>query len=246
MGIFDIFKRDKQTSPVVENYLPSKINELSEQINFPDIPNWQISISFRKSSSNNFDIALFLAKKSSNYTETQSHGNTIYQAFFEPDSYSDFETLYKLIKDWKSTFILLNGELIDKKSMSKLNRCLGDKIRLKDPTFCFGASEFTSNPFGCHRLMLTPSQHPWWEYGNFNTRKEWIIDKQQIKEQIFNKAVFYEKCPYFNLERALSVVDKLPNKLTNRKDQKMFTFTDNGVYPEAFNYSKIDKYYINN
>ncbi|WP_416183501.1 MAG: hypothetical protein ACFWUN_03490 [Pseudolactococcus raffinolactis] len=63
MGIFDIFKRDKQTSPVVENHLPSKINELSEQINFPDIPNWQISISFRKSSSNNFDIALFLAKK---------------------------------------------------------------------------------------------------------------------------------------------------------------------------------------
>ena len=119
MGIFDIFKRDKQTSPVVENHLPSKINELSEQINFPDIPNWQISISFRKSTSNNFDIALFSAKESSNYTETQSHGNTIYQAFFEPDSYSDFETLYKLIKDWKSTFILLNGELIDKKSMSK-------------------------------------------------------------------------------------------------------------------------------
>src|SRR5699024_6576728 len=138
---------------------------------------WQISISFRKSTSKNFDSALFLAQQSNNYIETESEGQIIYQAFFDAESYSDFETLYKLIKDWKSTFIMLNGELIDKKSMSQLNRCLGDKVRFKEPSFCFGASTFTENPFGCHRLMITPSQKPWWDYGNYNPNTERIIDK---------------------------------------------------------------------
>ncbi|WP_407350083.1 hypothetical protein VNN41_06610 [Lactococcus garvieae] len=186
-----------------------------------------------------------MAKKSNNYIETVSDGKTIYQAFFSAASYSDFETLYKLIKDWKSTFVLLNGEIIDKKAMSKLNMCLGDKVRYKDPTFCFGASEYTANPFGCHRLMITPSQKPWWEYGFFNNRKEWIIDKQQLKEQILNKSSFYENCPYFRLEKSLAVVDMLPDKLTDRKDRNYFIFNENGIFPREFTYSNIDRYYLN-
>lgn len=173
------------------------------------------------------------------YIETESNGQIIHQAFFDAKTYSDFEILYKLIKDWKSTFVMLNGEIIDKKSISKLNRCLGDKIRFKDPNFCFGASIFTENPFGCHRLMLTPSQKPWWEYGSYNLKKEWIIDKKQIKEQIMSKSLFYNKCPYFNLDKALSVADNLPNKLTYRRNKNDFIFTENGVYRKT-NYLETD------
>lgn len=223
---------------------PSKSINPPQRLSQPEYPEWQISISFRESKSNNFDTALFLAKKSNSYLETVSDGKIIYQAYFDADSYSDFEILYKLIKDWKSTFVLLNGEIIDKKAMSKLNICLGDKVRYKDPSFCFGASEYTTNPFGCHRLMITPSQRPWWEYGFFNNRKEWVIDKQKLKEQILNKSSFYGKCPYFNLKNSLAVVDLLPDKLTERNDRNYFIFDNGRIYPKEFTYSKIDGYYL--
>lgn len=238
-------KLSERTNALTSDKLPKQYKTDSQSSFFQEEPEWQISISFRESKSSNFDTAIFLAKKSNNYIETISDGKTIYQAFFNADSYADFETLYKLIKDWKSTFVLLNGEVIDKKAMSKLNMCLGDKVRYKDPTFCFGASEYTANPFGCHRLMITPSQKPWWEYGFFNNRREWVIDKQQLKEQILNKSFFYEKCPYFRLEKSLAIVDMLPDKLTERKDRNYFIFNENGVYPKEFIYSKIDNYYLN-
>ena len=168
-----------------ENMPPVSVTDISP-FNEADIYNrWNISISFGKSTSKNFSKALFLAKNSDRYVEdVDSEENAIYQAFFLEKNFLEFMRLYKLVGNWKSTFVFINGEIIDNKSLGKINICYGDKLKFNDPNFCFGASEWTSNPFGCHRLMLTPSQTPWWSFGEFNVLGDWIVNKEEIIENI--------------------------------------------------------------
>lgn len=192
---------------------------------------WTISISFGKSTSKNFEKAFYLAKASDRFVEdVDDSGNPLFQAFYFEENYLDFQRLYKIIGSWKSTFVFIDGELIDSKSLGKINICYGDKLKFHDPLFCYGASQWTSNPFGCHRLMLTPSQTPWWTFGEFNRRGEWIIDKEAIKEKIEYKSILFNKCPAFDKNKALFALELLPNKIT-RRDSKRWYFDRTGVIP---------------
>ncbi|HFL0606104.1 TPA: hypothetical protein ACGX6L_002183 [Listeria monocytogenes] len=201
---------------------------------------WNISISFGESASKNFAKAIFMAKNSDRYIEScDDEGNKIFQAFYLENNYLDFQRLFKLIGNWKSTFVFIKGELIDNKSLGKINICYGDKLKFNDPQFCFGASEWTSNPFGCHRLMLTPSQTPWWSFGWFNNFGDWIIDKDAIRQKIEFKSKLFEKCPHFDKVKALEVIDLLPSKIKKFKDADNWYFTNTGVIP--IDHSKTNK-----
>lgn len=50
-----------------------------------------------------------------------------------------------------------------------LNYCYGDFCRNGRLNFCFGASEYTENPFGCHRLQISATNNPWY---SFSAKKE--------------------------------------------------------------------------
>ena len=197
---------------------------------------WNISISFGKSTSKNFSKALFMAQNSDRFIEdTDEQANDIYQAFYLEENYLEFQRLYKLIGNWKSTFIFINGKIIDTKSLGKINICYGDKLKFNDPTFCYGASEWTSNPFGCHRLMLTPSQTPWWSFGEYNRFGDWVLDKEAIKEKIEYKSILFDKCPAFNKYEALHVLSLLPDVIRKHKDKDKWYFTCEGVMPIDYN-----------
>ncbi|WP_313627547.1 hypothetical protein [Enterococcus italicus] len=223
-----------------KNTQPTAITDISPY-NEADIYNrWNISISFGKSSSKNFTKALYLAKNSDRYIEDiDDQGNVTYQAFFLEKNFLEFVRLYKLIGNWKSTFTFINGKIIDNKSLGKINICYGDKLKFNDPNFCFGASEWTSNPFGCHRLMLTPSQTPWWSFGEFNVLGDWIVDKDAIIEKIEYKSKLFEKCPAFDKQRALKSAELLPDRISRKKDKSHWYFTDSGVMP--LDYKEINK-----
>ncbi|MCI1903884.1 MAG: hypothetical protein LKJ03_07360 [Enterococcaceae bacterium] len=231
----------KSTDLATKNNQKSKKqdSEPNKQISNPDdfsiYDQWNISIGFGKSSSKNFEKALYLAKNSDRFVEdTDDSGNNIYQAFYFAKHYLDFQRLFKLVGSWKSTFVFINGETIDNKSLGKINICFGDKLKFNDPNFCYGASEWTSNPFGCHRLMLTPSQTPWWSFGSFDKKGNWIIDKQAIKEKINYKSVLFRKCPSFNQNRALLALELLPDKIS-KKDSNNWYFLPTGVMPTDYN-----------
>ncbi|WP_299516505.1 hypothetical protein [uncultured Rummeliibacillus sp.] len=226
----DHLKNELETT--VENELPISVTNISPFDEADIYKRWNISISFGKSTSKNFSKALYLAKNSDRYVEdADDQGNSVYQAFFIEKNFLEFMRLYKLIGNWKSTFVFINGEIIDNKSLGKINICYGDKLKFNDPNFCFGASEWTSNPFGCHRLMLTPSQTPWWSFGEFNVLGDWIINKEEIIEKIKYKAKLFEKCPAFDIERVLKVVELLPDKISRKKDKEKWYFNDSGVMP---------------
>lgn len=176
---------------------------------------WEIGISFSKSSSENFQRAIFLAKDANRYVEDDYAGKKIYQAFFSPrvEDYLKFTRLYDLIGQWKSVAVTINGELIDRKIIGGINYCYGDKCRNGREDFCYGASYMTANPFGCHRLQMSACNHPWWSFVAFNG-KEYIVDKHAIRERAEQYSTAYRICPSFNYEKIMFIIDTLPNKMT--------------------------------
>jgi hypothetical protein len=202
-----------------DNNLQEKSLISKQEIVFPE--EWYVSISFGKSSSRNFPQAVALAKMAPQYIENDVEGNIIYQAVYssKPSEYLQFIKLYELIKDWKSCFVVINGELVDRKIIGGINYCYGDKCRSGNPNFCYGASYMTENPFGCHRIQISACNNPWWSFGRFDSKGIWHVDKEAMLKRIAEYSEPYRLCPVFSLQRVLDGLKKLPDTIdpaTNR------------------------------
>lgn len=115
---------------------------------------------------------------------------------------------------------MVNGKFVDKRTISKINRCYGDKCRCCKKNFCFGASEYSNNPFGCHRLQIEATRRPWYSFGHQEGHL-FIIDKQSLKDTILENSIEYQICPSFDLKSILEHLDNLPNVLTLNQIEKM-------------------------
>lgn len=200
-----------------------------------DISSWNISISFGKSTSSNYAKAVFLAKKSLNYYEEGEGKNIIHQVTYTSSAtdYLAFIALYELVGTWKSSFVFINGELIDRKIVGKLNYCYGDKCRSGNNKFCYGASEFTMNPFGCHRLQISECNNPWWTFGILDTKKVWHVDKKAILERINEKCIPYKNCPSFSYDKIIFNLSQLPDTINPKKD-KNWEYRNGAICPKNY------------
>lgn len=183
---------------------------------------WEISTSFSQSSSSNFARALYLAKEADKYEEHKIDGLITYQAYFSsnPQSYLKFIMLYELVSGWRSTAVMINGELIDRKIIGGLNYCYGDKCRNGRKDFCYGASYMTENPFGCHRLQISACNNPWWSFSKFNGRY-YVIDKKAIYDRAYQYSTAYRVCPSFNWHRIQLTIYNLPNTISVKEYQNL-------------------------
>ncbi|KOR24141.1 tetratricopeptide repeat protein [Clostridium sp. L74] len=197
-----------------------------ENIKFPD---WYISISFGKSTSKNFPQAVGLAKMAPQYIENEIEGKILYQAVYShnPDEYLQFIKLYELVSKWKSCFIVINGQVVDRKIIGGLNYCYGDKCRSGNPDFCHGASYMTDNPFGCHRIQISRYNNPWWSFGIFDTSGIWHVDKEAILKRIIQYSQPYKLCPCFSLDKVKEALEKLPNSINPQTDENWERTGDN-------------------
>lgn len=187
-------------------------NDISKEIVYPD---WYISISFGESKSQSFAQAVALAQMAPQFIINNVEGKNLYQAIYsdKPNEYLQFIKLYELVSQWKSCFVILNGKVMDRKIISKLNYCYGDKCRSGKSDFCYGASEMTENPFGCHRLQISSYNNPWTSFGQYDTSGVFHIDKIAIKNRIMDYSTPYLDCPCFSMDKVLEALDKLPNKI---------------------------------
>lgn len=205
-----------------ENIVPTMpLPEVQEKFNdiFPD---WYISLSFGYSTSNNYQKAIALAKASPQYHEQHNNGHILHQAIYSAKSreYLAFIMLYELVGNWKSSFVMINGELVDRKIVGKLNYCYGDRCRSGNPRFCYGASYMTENPFGCHRLQISAWNGPWWSYYKLEGNK-WILDTYSMKMQIESHANIYGICPCFDYNIIIQRFNQLPRVLTIRQMEEI-------------------------
>lgn len=198
--------------------------------NTEDYGEWHVSLSFGESRSKNYTKAVALAKMSPRYIySTDNMKNVIHQAIYgpQPEQYLAFIALYELVSNWKSSFVIINGSVIDRKIIQDLNYCYGDRCRSSNPSFCYGASMLTENPFGCHRLQVSSWNHPWWSYGRFDDYSVWHVDKLSLAKRIKKKAAIYELCPAFLWERVLEGLESLPATIDPYSDENWRTCTHN-------------------
>lgn len=237
MGLFDIFFNKKENTSLSvqsQGYVKSmssgtttRLTSMTSANSSPvRLPNWYISVSFGKSSSDSYAKAVALAKIAPQYHEQMDNGKILHQAIYSqsPKEFLAFVMLYELVQNWKSSFVMVNGKLIDRKIVGKLNYCYGDKCRSGNPKFCYGASYMTENPFGCHRLQISATNNPWFSF--YEKRGHvWVLDKEAIRERIDAAAKIYCICPLFNYDKIIAALNKLPDKMT---DRKMKQFEESG------------------
>lgn len=121
---------------------------------------------------------------------------------------------------------------MDRKIVGGLNYCYGDKIRSGNPEFCFGASEFTTKPFGCHRFQISSYNNPWWSFGEHDNRGIWHVDKEAILTRINNYSEPYQLCSAFSMENILKELDNLPQTINPKRDPNWIVDT-NGITPKS-------------
>lgn len=114
--------------------------------------------------------------------------------------------------------------------------CFRDKVKDKvtNPLFCYGASPFTFNIFGCHRTMLRDgviaSQKCWYHIGRFDKNGIFHVDKAAIKALLLKNVYQYKICPALaasNLKRGFELI---PDTIDPTIDKNWEIQTDyNGV-----------------
>ena len=191
---------------------------------------WSISISFGKSSSQNYQKAVALAKAAPYYHEQTDDGHILHQAVYSaaPQEYLAFVMLYELVGSWKSAFVFINGNPVDRKIIGQLNYCYGDRCRSAEPAFCFGASSMTTNVFGCHRIQISACNHPLWMFYRQQGRN-YVLDRAAVLQRINEAAATYSLCPCFHYAGIMAVFNKLPSSITARQREALIQETDRSL-----------------
>ena len=199
---------------------------------------WSLKVEFIESSSKALPQLLKLAKTMRGFSEDKDeNGNALYQVTFEPLEIRDFERLYKSIKSWKGTLIHINDEIVSQKDVSKWLICYRDKVAFlkSNPLFCWGASTFTANIFGCHRTKVRDSDWSWngcwYSIGELDKTGIFHTDKKRIVALIIDNLQPYYICPALNPVHIMLGLKIIPDIIDPRKDERWEYVTLSGGKP---------------
>lgn len=212
------YKLEKPSYPIAPH---NDLNFLDQRVE----KEWVLRVSFGKSRSNNFKQVLSSIQIHPKYKFYKGpNDEDIHELSFSPEEIIEFEQLWQRVKNWKSTIVKINDEIIDRKSLSKMLICYRDKLKEKNsnPLFCYGASPFTYNLFGCHRTMvrdgISATQMSWFHIGNFDNQGIFHVDKEAIAT-IINKSLYtYRICPALDIDTIIRGFNMIPDMIDPSKD----------------------------
>lgn len=189
-------------------------------------------IKFGKSSSSNYQTAVNIAKKFSDFNligdnSTVNVIRTDSEEIF--NKYKTFENLYSIIYGWKTTVMTYKGQEIQPYNFfhqfNQIIKCSkGYENSVVKETYCNISN--TLEGWGCKFLTdikrhldsdgyYYSSTKYWYKFGSFESEKIWKVNKALIKEhlkkEVENKKI--EHCPIFSMERVLKAVDELPETI---------------------------------
>jgi hypothetical protein len=156
----------------------------------------------------------------------------INEVIFGPDEILIFNELWTRIKSWKSSVVQINNKIVNAKILNKMLLCYRDKLNYKDanPLFCYGASPFTFNLFGCHRTMLrdrvVASQKSWFHIGSFDSNGIFHVDKKAITAILLKNVSIYNICPALSLSNIKRGLDIIPDTINPQINKDWSVETD--------------------
>lgn len=189
-------------------------------------------IKFGKSSSSNYQTAVNIAKKFSDFNHIGENSSfniirTDSEEIF--NKYKTFENLYSIIYGWKTTVMTYKGQEIKPYNFfhqfNQIIKCSKDyENSVVKEAYCNISN--THEGWGC-KFLTDIKRHLendgyyfsltkyWYKFGSFESEGIWKVNKALIKEhlkkEVENKKI--EHCPIFSIERVLKAVDELPETI---------------------------------
>ncbi|MEI6632821.1 MAG: AAA family ATPase [Chlamydiota bacterium] len=205
-----------------------------------------MEIRFAQSASINYERALKLAAKFSSYRpDPKAQSNLVLigsDEFFQKSTI--IQNLYETIKNWKSTSIKLNGNIIAFNEVMHhypAIECYGRyKRAVIQDRYCldyhgregWGCNLLTSieRTMSAHAYSFSRTEY-WFSFGSFVSEYIWKIDKDRLLSYLKREATLKNLhiCEIFSLDRVASVVNSLPDTI-NVKDSDLWSIDyDEGI-----------------
>lgn len=185
-------------------------------------------LTFEKSRSPKFQKALDIAINLGGRFDGQT-------VIIELSGWDDISNLYEkllplmsIISTWKSVKAKFNGKSVNPFGFMMHSRNLKDCAENHtdaDEYYCMGPASY--NSWGCrllNNILLQPDKNAsykrndlyWYNYGKFDSRGIWVINKPLIVETLLKHASNsgLDLCPYFKIDRIFEAVENLPFEIT--------------------------------
>lgn len=198
----------------------------SEETSLPSKLDASIKLGFGKSSSANYGYVVELMQRQPTYSvDTDSN---IHTATFSPDSIEDFFEVFEYVKNWKSSFVEINGIKFPITKIRNGLSCFRERQKAFDPEkYCFGHdagdnSIYSTNPLGCRLCGITNAywKGGWYTIGTLSKSGIFTVDKAQIKHIVKNNIEEIGFCPVLDISAIMARIDELPDKINPKKDNR--------------------------
>lgn len=182
---------------------------------------FHVEISFKKSRSKDFSLALKYARKFDHFQETDGgYKLEIYNVEELFLKWVDFSILLHYTRKWTGTSFSFNDIVCRTNevfyALQEVKNCYKQyKAEFDKQGFC------DSTDWGCFKLksirrFVDTGYGPcWYRFGSFSAPGIWCIDKSRIKNVLLEEARMkcLEACPVFNVSSIMDILTKLPDKI---------------------------------
>lgn len=152
---------------------------------------------------------------------------------FSLKQFEAFTTFHEELHTKSNYHIFVNNRSMEEKAFAAWFHCYKRYLKAQKPQYCYGASPLTLNFFGCHQLSMPDVkkyiEQCWFYYGTLDQESGlFLVDKNQIADQIRRHLETCGFCPAFSQEKCDVGLGVLPNVINSEYDSRWNYLYSNG------------------
>lgn len=200
-----------------------KVNKQSKPGEIDPPPVNGITIEFRYSSAQTFELALECAKQFPTFQQYEEGKKAIYRVTFDPSNMASVLELVEYLKGWRRRVLYVNAEKVTWDSVFSFKWCYEKRMTsFKPEIYCFGYEhESEINIWGCiYAHMPFYEYTDWFCWGKWlNTMGDWQFDKERIRHELQKELFRYRFCPAMQSDLVEDALNILPEVVNPNKDK---------------------------
>lgn len=152
-------------------------------------------------------------------------GKTRVSLRFTQKQLSEFGVFHEELRTKPGYALVVNAHPVDEGVFSEWFQCYQRFLKAQTPQYCYGASPFTFNVFGCHKLRLPDVAKSldrcWFHYGTLDQDSSlFLLDLNAIAAHIRSQLPHCGFCPALTQEKLLIGLGVLPRYINPECDPR--------------------------
>ncbi|MCL6614620.1 MAG: hypothetical protein K6U03_08425 [Firmicutes bacterium] len=152
-------------------------------------------------------------------TRRDDPSGTYYRLVFSRERLSDLFAALEYAKNWDSTTIEVDGQILSAKQLREVVACHRACLKAEDPrTFCRGPWE--GRLFPCRAIRIDESEERgWFRFGRLEG-DVFVVDKEKMARAIRSQLAegHHDLCPLLRRDEIEAVLSELPATIDPRRD----------------------------